>query len=114
MTLRDKSAHFDIGQRTVLLAVACDVPLDVSLLAVHGTLVSLQGAAKTKRAAPEPKLTFLRGANVVPEGRLRQLAALARPRFVHGGILAALLTGTAAAIRRRKSRKIQTRKEAEG
>jgi hypothetical protein len=114
MALRDKCAHFDIGKRTVLLAVARDIPLDVSLLASHGTLVSLRSAGGDRRAAPWPKLAFLHGANVVREGLLRQSAALARGAFLHGGILAALLTRNAAAIRRRKSRKIQTRKEAEG
>jgi hypothetical protein len=52
-----------------------------------------------------PTLAFLRGANVVREGSLRQLAALARVHFVHGGILAALLAVVGKAIRRRNSRK---------
>jgi hypothetical protein len=100
MTLRDKCAHFYIGQRAVLFALARDVPLNVSLLASHGILVSLRGADSTKRAAPWATLPFLHGANVVRDTLLRQLAALARGGIVHGGILVALLSVGSPAITR--------------
>jgi hypothetical protein len=50
MTLRDKCAHFDIGQRAVLFALTRDVPLNVSLLASHGFLVSLRGGRHQARS----------------------------------------------------------------
>src|SRR6185503_6419872 len=65
MTLRDKSAHFGIGQRAMLFAFACDVPLNVSLLACHKSLMSLRGAVGFEHAAPRPSMAFLHGANVV-------------------------------------------------
>jgi len=100
MTLRDKCAHFDVRQRTMLLALARDVPLNISLLASHGVLVSLRGADSTKRAAPWPTLAFLHGANVVRDTLLRQLAAAARSGIVHGGLPVALLrVGTPAITR---------------
>jgi hypothetical protein len=101
MTLRDKCAHFDIGERAMLFALTRDVPLNVSLLASHGFLVSLRGADSTKRAAPWPTLAFLHGANVVRDALFRQLAAPARGGIVHGGILAALLRVGPPAITRR-------------
>jgi len=39
MALRDEGAHLGIGQRSVLLAVARDIPLNISLLASHRSLV---------------------------------------------------------------------------
>lgn len=44
MTLRDESAHLDVRQRSMLLAVPGDVPLDVRLLTGHVTLLSSWGA----------------------------------------------------------------------
>ncbi|MCZ7595616.1 MAG: hypothetical protein M5U16_12490 [Hyphomicrobium sp.] len=114
MTLRDKCAHFDVGQRAVLFAFTRDIPLNVSLLASHGILVSLRGADGTERAAPWPTLAFLHGANVVRRTPLRQLAARARVPVLHGDLLAGLLRFRGPAIRRRNSRKIQTGPEAEG
>jgi hypothetical protein len=80
MTLRDKSAHFGIGQRAMLFAFACDVPLNVSLLACHESLMSLRGAVGFEHAAPRPSMAFLHGANVVRRTPARQLAAPARAR----------------------------------
>jgi hypothetical protein len=114
MTLRDKSAHFYIGQRAVLFAFARDVPLNVSLLACHESLVSLAGAVGFEHAAPRPRMAFLHGANVVRHTPARQLAAPARPQIVHGGILAALLSRWTPVIRRRKSRTFETLIEVEG
>jgi hypothetical protein len=114
MTLRDKSAHFGIGQRAVLFAFACDVPLNVSLLACHESLMSLRGAVGFEHAAPRPGMAFLHGANVVRRTPARQLAALAREPVVHGGILAALLRSIVPVIRRRKSRTFETLIEVEG
>lgn len=105
MTLRDKGAHFDIGERAVLFALARDVPLNFSLLASHVFLVSLRGAG-TKRAAPWLNLALLHGANVVRHTLLRQLAAPARGGIVHGSLLVALLRVGPLAIRRRNPRKI--------
>jgi hypothetical protein len=106
MTLRDKCAHFDIGQRAMLFALARDVPLNVSLLASHGNLVSLGEPLAPGNAAPGQSMAFLHGANVVRRTPLRQLAALARGGIVHGGLLVALLRIGALAIRRRNPRTI--------
>jgi hypothetical protein len=85
MTLRHKCAHFRIGQRPVLFAVARDVPLDISLLASHGDLVSMRGTDGNRARSPWPTLAFLHGANVVRDTLSRQLAAPARVSFVHRG-----------------------------
>jgi hypothetical protein len=106
MTLRDKCAHFDIGQRAVLFALACDVPLNVSLLASHVFLVSLRGSRRHQARSTLAELCLFAWRQCGSAHPASSIGRTSARRDVHGGLLAALLRVGPLAIRRRNPRKI--------
>jgi hypothetical protein len=106
MTLRDKCAHFGIGQRAVLFALARDVPLNVSLLASHVILVSLREADGTKHACTLAKLCLFAWRQCGSAHPASSIGRTGARRDVHVSLLVALLRLGPLAIRRRESKKI--------